>query len=871
MTLLERVQSWFRKKQVSGSLEDELRFHLEKEVELNIVRGMSGEEARRQALIAFGGVPQTREKVRETRWSSGLEALAQDSRYGWRKLAKSPGFTTVAVAMLALGIGGNTAIFTVINSVLLKPLPYPNGDRLVQIQETYIGGSGTASAANFRDWQEQNATFAQLAAYTGANMNLQDIASPERVNAILATASLFDALGARPLLGRTLLAADQESNNPQVAVISAGLWQRRFGADPGLVGKTITLDGQPYTIAGIMPADFRFPDVSEHPTDVWVPLRFTPKQVAQRGNHWLFVIGLMRPGVSPKSALADLKTVAKRLEAQYPEQAKRSVQIRALREYWVGSAGSALFALLGAVGLVLLIACANLANLLLARGAGRKREIAVRMALGASPGRVRRQFFTESLLLALAGGIAGAVVASAGVKALTSLAAHSLPRVGEVKLDLPVFFFLFGVSLLSGIIFGLAPALESSSVRFHDSLKATGVTSRHVSMKLRNALMVAEVALSLVLLVGAGLLIRTFYNLRNTDPGFVVDNVLTLHLSVPEKKYPGETVATGFYQPLLEKIKALPGVQSAGIISLLPIQDAWRNGAVRVEGRPVEEPGHETWAEIRTVSPDYFPALGIGLRQGRSFSEGDTSAARSVLLINDRLAKLCFPGEDPIGKRILFGSPWTIVGAVSDVKQVGLATPTQPELYFPYLQAPEELHGSMTLVVRSRVSPESVVGAVRDSVRSLDPGQPVYDVETMQQVIADSIADRRLYMILLGVFAGIALLLAVVGIYGVISFLVAQRTTEFGIRLALGAPPNHVLAWVLKQSLKLIFAGIALGLVGSFAATRVLGAFLFHVKATDPGTFAAFSLLLGGIALAATYVPAWRATRIDPMVALRHE
>jgi predicted permease len=874
MRVLDRIVVAFERRKTDTDLNEELRFHLEKEIELNAARGMSADEARRQALIAFGGVEQTKERVRRVRWTSFLETLLQDIRYARRTLAKSPGFTAVAIAILALGVGANTAIFTVIDAVLLKSLPYPNAARLVEIQETFNEqGSSPASLPNFRDWQEQSRSFAQLAGYFAINRNLQDVASPERVNAIVATANLFDTLGSRPVAGRTFIPADEEPANPRTAVIGGGLWHRRFGGDPGMVGKTITLDGEPYTVIGIMADDFTFPAVADHRTDVWLPLQPSQVLTEQRGNHWLTTLGLLRPGVDVTSANADLKTVAKRLAAQYPEQVTRSVLVQALQDYLIGSTRSALFALQGAVGLVLLIACANLANLLLVRTAARRREIGVRLALGASKARVARQFITESLLLALAGGVAGALVAYGGVKALAGLASHEVSRLAEVKFDLHAFLFLLGVSLLTGLLFGLAPALESSALNFHESLRTTSITasSRHVNMKLRDALMVSEVALALVLLVGAGLLIKTFYILRNTDPGFVTDNVLTLHLSVPEKKYPHQTVATGFYRPLLDKIKSLPGVQSAGMISILPIQRAWTNTLIQVEGRPKPEPGHELWSEFRLIDPGYFNTMGIPLRQGRTFQDSDTAASPGVLLINEELARRAFPNENPIGKRILFDEPSTIVGVVRNVKQAGLDISPLPELYISYLQDPDALHDEMTVVVHASLPPENLVSAVRNAVQSLDRGQPLYDIQTMRQVISASISTNRLYMLLLGVFAGMALLLAMVGLYGVISFLVTQRTTEFGIRLALGAQPSHVLAWVLKQSLRLIGVGIVIGLAASFAATRLLTSVLYEVKATDPGTFVALSLLLGGIGLAAVYLPARRATRVDPAAALRHE
>lgn len=873
MSLYMRLKNIFGARRRDSEMHDQFVFHLEAEIGKNIASGMTAEEARRQALIAFGGVQQTREAVHEVTLGGWLHSWAQDVRFGVRILRKSPGFTLVAILMLAVGIGGNTAIFSVVNAVLLRPLPYPNAKRLVEIRETYGKGVGTVSPPNFRDWSEQAMSFEQLVAFTGGSKNLQDISAPERVKFISATANLFQALGVQAARGRVFVPADQDPSKPPVAVISAGLWKRRFGADPRMVGTAITLDGEPYTVVGIMPDEFRFPAIGQDRTDVWLPLRLSPKEAQQRGNHWLFVLGLVKHGTRSEQAAADLKTVAARLAGRYPEDQGRSTLLLPLQEASVGAVRPELLSLLGAIGFVLLIACANLANLLLARAQIRRREIAVRIALGASRARVIRQLFTETLLLAISGGIAGAALAFLGVKGLVALAKNQIPRLMETAFDLRVFLFLVLLSLLSALLFGLAPAFESARVEFTQQLKASfaGFGTRQLTMKFRNGLIVAEVALTMVLLTAAGLLMKTFYLLSNTDPGFRTDHILTLHLNVPEKKYPSQAVADHFYQPLLEKVSALPGVQSAGMISMLPIQEAWSNSTVQVEGRPPVPQGQETWAEIRAVSPGYFSTMGISLRKGRNISEDDHAGNLRVLLINEELARECFPHEDPLGKRLLFPDPWTIVGVVSNVKQAGLDIRSLPEVYFPYLQVPELLHGSMVLVTHASVPPETMVSELRTAIRSIDPEQPIYDVETMGAVVAESISDRRLYMGLMAIFAVIALVLALTGIYGVISFLIAQRTNEFGIRLALGAHPRQLLASVLRQGLRMVAVGIVFGIAGSLAVTRVLESYLYGVKPTDSTTYIVSALVLALIAVAATYIPARKVTRVDPLIALRYE
>ena len=800
-----------------------------------------------------------------------LDDIRRDVRVGLRSLRRSPAFTLVAVLCLALGIGANAAIFSVINAVLLRPLPYAEPDRLVRIYESYgKGGQGSVSVPNFRDWREQGTAFSQLAAWQSGSFNLQGDPEPAHLQTVAATPNLFALLEARPLRGRAFAPGQDEHS---VAVVSERLWRTRFGADPSLVGRTVRLDGAPYTVIGVMPAAFDFPP-GETKTDVWTLFQPSEKQAGTRGAHFLAVVGRLREGMSLDQASAQLREVAARLEKAYPnQQTGRSVAVYPLRETVVGSSRPALLVLFGAVALVLLIACANVANLLLARAAVRRREVAVRLSLGASRTRLVRQFLAESLVLSLAGAVLGALLAGWSLSALAPLVQSALPLTGSIPLDGRVFAFLLAVAVLSGLAFGLVPALQASREDVRDTLSEAGkATASGGQQRFRSTLVVGEIALSLVLLIGAGLLLRGFLALSGTAPGLSAENVLTAHVAVPAEKLQGSALRV--FQPVLENVRRIPGVRSAAVVSMLPIQNAWTNAGYEVEGRPPSPPGQSPVAEWRVASPQFFETLGIPILQGRDFTENDGGLGKRLLIVNDSLARQQFPGENAVGKqlRIDAEAPHTIIGVVGSVRQAGLDHEPLPEIYFPHLMpGAESWLGDAILVVRTSVPPASVASAVREAVKSVDPGLPLFQVMTMEDVVSQSLASRRLNLWLLAIFAGMALVLSAAGLYGVISYLVAQRTREIGVRIAMGAQARDVLRLILGQGVRLTAVGIVLGLLGAVAFTRVLESLLYGVSARDPFTFAAIAALLALVALAATWLPARRASRVDPMVAIRNE
>jgi putative ABC transport system permease protein len=803
--------------------------------------------------------------------------MPHDLRVALRTLTRSPGFTALVVLTLALGIGANAALFSVVHAVLLRPLPYRQPERLVQIWETFEHGrgTGTVSFPNFRDWQQGVHAFESLAAYGRGSVNLQGAGDPERLSAIDATAGLFPELGVQPLLGRTFQPDEDASQAARVAVISEGLWRRRFGADPAVIGRSLTLDGQPTTVIGVMPASFTFPPGSVS-VELWRPYRPDSKMAGERGAHMLRVVGRLRPEITRERAEEELSAIAAHLAEQYPnEQAGRGVLLRPLHEAVVGTVRPALLLLLGAVGLVLLIACANVANLLLARAAGRRHDVAVRAALGASRWRLARHFLAESLVLAFGGAVLGSLVAYAGLRGFGVLAAGVLPNLGPIRLDGAVFAYLLGVALMTGLGFGLAPALRGSRPDLQRDLVEGGTKSTFGAghRRLRGALVVAEIALSLVLLAGAGLLLRAFLLLRATPPGFDPQNVLTLHVAVAGHSSGGEAW-TRLLVPALERLRAVPGVLAAGTISVLPIEGWGVNGNFTIEGRPAPPPGDGWRAELRAASPGFPEALGIPLREGRLFTEQDGTPGHKTVLINEALARRHFPGLDPLGQRLSLEEigAYEIVGILGDVRQSGLDREPEPEIHFPYRDT--GVMGwlpDMVLVLKTAVPPESVEAAARAAVAAVDPDQPLYSARTLKEIVADSLADRRLYLALLGTFAGLALVLAAAGIYGVLSHMVTLRTREFGIRMALGARRWDVLRLVLRQGLGLLGLGVGLGLGGALALTRLLQSLLYGVSATDPPTLVGVVAVLSAVALAACLMPARRATRVDPVVALHHE
>jgi putative ABC transport system permease protein len=870
-----RLQTLSDRDRFERDLDDEMKFHLEMETAKHVEQGMSPEEARALARRELGPVDRFKDEVRDVRGVTWLDDLQRDVRFGLRSLRRSPAFTLVAVLCLALGIGANAALFSVINSVLLRPLPYPEPERLVRVYETMAdsGPGGGAAVPNYRDWAAQSTAFEALTAWVRGSHNLQLSGEAQRIRTTEATPNLFRMLHARALRGRVFVPGQDEPGRSPVVVISEALWRQRFGGDPSLVGQAIRLDGAPYTVIGIMPASFAFPPLSREATDAWLLYEPQPVLAQSRSAHFLNVAGRLKPGSSLEQASAQLKQIAARIEKAFPrEQEGRSVLLQPLRESIVGRTRPALMILFSAVFLVLLIACANVANLLLARAAVRQREVAVRLALGAGRSRLVRQFLVESLVLALAGALLGLLLAYWGLTALAPLVKMALPLSGGMPLDGRVFLFLLAVAAFSGIAFGLVPALQASRGDVRESLAegAGRTTADGGQRRFRSALVVVEIALSLLLLIVAGLLLRGFLNVSKVNPGLVSQGVLTTHVALPGA---GSQNVPRFYRPMLERVRALPGVRSAAVISMLPVQSSGTSGSYAVEGRPPVPTPQMPMAEIRLASPGFFRSLGIPLLRGRDFDERDGDGKPSKIIVNDVLARKEFPGQNPLGQRIFYdGYSLEIIGVVGDVHQAGLDQAPLAEIYKPYTDTQyADLLSDMSLVEKTSGDPGAMAGDVQRAVHAVDPGVPLYAVLTMDQVISDSLASRRLMLWLLGLFAGIALILSAAGLYGVISYLVAQRTREIGMRMALGAQARDVLRLIMGQGAGLTAAGIVLGLLGALAATRVLENLLYGVSARDPLTFAGIAVLLALVALAATWLPARRAARVDPMVAIRNE
>ncbi len=801
-----------------------------------------------------------------------MQNLFQDLRYAGRMLVKTPGFSAIAILTLALGIGANSAIFSVVNAVLLRPLMYRDSEKLIRLYEGLPqGGTGSVSVPNLKDWREQNTVFSEIAAYQYGNFNLSMQDQPERIVGANVSPEFFDVLGTRAQLGRTFQKGEDQPGSNRVAVLSDALWRRNFAADANLVGRNISIGGENFSVIGIMPPQFKF-----FASQIWVPLVFTEKQLASRGSHAFNVLGRLKPERTLDQAKEEMATIARRLEQQYPDQQKnRTIQLVPLQEDNVRLIRPALFLLLAAVGLVLLIACTNVANLLLARAASRRSEIAIRAALGAKRGRLVRQFLTESVLLSLLGGLCGLLLAKWGTDVLVSMATGYLPAMTEISLDWRVMGFTLGLSLLTGMIFGMAPAMHISKTDLQDAIKDGGIrgASRRGSW-LRGLLVVAEVAAALILLVGAGLLLKSFLHLLRVNPGFRTENVLTMRISLPDGKYKSADTIAGFYRQLLDRVAPLPGVEASGVINLLPVLQAGYNGEFEIVGQEPDVSGKPPLVEIRAVSPDYFRALGVPLVNGRTFTARDQQGSEPVAIVNEAFAQRLIPNQNPLGKYIKDdeGPGIKIVGVVGDVKQFGLIAPTIPELYTPYTQPPGPgATQTMTLVVRTFGDPEALGPALRKEVLSVDPAQPVYEVQTMQAVIGKAVSYQRLNMQLLGIFATLAMILAVIGIYSVMSYQVSQHTHEIGIRMALGAQPWHVLRLILREGLALTLIGVVLGVAGAFALTRLLANLLFGVTASDPLTYVIVSLLLIFVALLACILPARRATKVDPLIALRYQ
>ncbi len=808
-----------------------------------------------------------------------MSTILQDVRYGARMLLKSPGFTAVAVLALALGIGANTAIFSVVNSVLLRSLPYSDPDRLVVIWETNPNLSeglrlrNEASPANFLDWKAQNTVFEDLGAYNWNTFNLTGGDQPEQLTGNPVTAGIFSTLGVKPLYGRVITPDDDREGAPPVVVLSHRLWQRRFGARAEVVGEQIALNNQSYTVVGVMPPEFEFPVAM---SELWVPMAFTKAAAERRQAHFLYTRARLKPGVTLAQAQAEMDTIAARLRQQYPDtNTDRGIRLVTLHEETVAQLRPALLVLMGAVLLVLLIACANVANLMLARATARHKEIAIRTALGASRWRVARQLLTESVLLALAGGLLGLLLALWGVDLLKSGVPENMTYMhgwNQIGLDARVLAFTLGVSLLTGIIFGLAPALQASKTDLHEGLKEGDRGSTGTRNRVRGLLVAFEMAISLVLLVGAGLMMRSVVKLLEVRPGFDPHNVLSVSLSLPRARYDNAQKVSDFVAQLQERVAAQPGVRSVGAVDLLPMAGSGQTTTFVVEGKPAPARGSEPEANYRVATPTYFSTLGIPVQKGRAFTAHDKADAPPVALINETMAREFFPGEDPIGRRLLDpdgqNPPTEIVGIVGDVKHWGLDDKPESFLYLPHAQVGGRF---ITLVARTDGDPAAMASAVRREVLALDKDQPVFDVKTMEQRIATTSAPRRLPMYLLGVMASVALVLAAVGIYGVVAYSVTQRTHEIGIRMALGAQRRDILSLVVRQGMLMATVGVGVGLVASYFLMKVMSGMLYGVSATDPVTFSGVALLLATVALLACLIPARRATRVDPMVALRYE
>jgi putative ABC transport system permease protein len=812
-----------------------------------------------------------------------MSTLLQDLKYGFRVLARNPGFTAVAILTIALGIGANTAIFSVVNAVLLRPLPYPQADRLEQVMRHYpVGNSAAVSATKFVFWKQHNRVFSGLAAYNiiSAGFNLTGDGQPEHITGIRVSTDFFRVLGVPPALGRDFNEEEERPGGPNVAIISNALWRQRFGGDPSTIGRVISLSGTPYNVVGVMPAGFE----SNPAAEVWLPL--SPVLNPQERSNLFLVLGRLRPGITSERAQADMARTGEEFRRQYPNLIDKteSVAVMNYQRSLVGDARPALLVLMGAVGLVLLIACANVANLLLARAIGRSKEFAVRTAMGADRSRLVWQLLTESVILGLAGGGIGLLLCEWGMRGMLGLVPESLPQIARAGIDTTTLAFTVLIALAAALLFGLAPAFQISQVSLTDSLREGGgrATGGVRHDRLRSLLVVGEFALSLVLLASAALLIETFINLGGVNPGFDPQNVLTMKVSLVDSKYNATSTVTQFFRQVLDRTRATPGVASAAFVNSLPMELA-PDLPFQIAGRKDNSSGDAEW---RMITPNYFSAMRIPLLQGRTFKEGDNAHSAGVVMINQVLAKEFFPNQNPIGQHLTIGGGMgpefadegrEILGVVGDTKEEGLSNPARATVFIPWAQLPDPLNRlgnqlmSPCLVVQTRVSPMSLSGIIAKQVLDADATQPVFQIQSLATIVGGSIARQHFDMILLEIFAALALLLASIGIYGVISHAVTQRTHEIGIRMALGAQKSDVLKMVMRQGFKLVLMGVGIGIVGALALTSFMASLLYGVKPTDPLTFIAVSLVLIAVALAACYIPARRAAKVDPMVALRYE
>ncbi|HTT64144.1 MAG TPA: ABC transporter permease [Bryobacteraceae bacterium] len=876
-----RAHSLLHGSSADAELQREIEIHVQQLTHEAMAAGMAEVEARAMALREFGPIDQIKEKCRETRRVNWIQDFVHDLRYGLRMLRESPGFTAVAVLTLALGIGANTAIFSIVDAVLLRSLPYAEPDQLVLMFDVPLKQPDALSAISYRDFSEcrdQNRVFSEMAGNAFHDLTLTGAGEPSIVNTADVTPEVFSLLNAKPLAGRTLLPEDGKRGAAAVAVLSENLWRSRFGSNPGLIGQSIDLDMRSFTVVGILPASFRYPEGAPH-QDVWISVMQDPlfgPLTSAPGVRLLGVIGRLKPGVSLAKAQAEMDTLSARLAKEFPEDSGLTIRIRPYRQVVVRNVKSALLILLSAVGLLLLMACANIANLLLSQATSRGREIAVRIALGASRGRIVRQVLTESALLGLLGGVAGVLLAAGAVWSLQPFLPPDLVRISSIHIGGPVLGFALLLSLAAALGFGLAPALLATPSNLQTNLKEGGErTGQRGGRHVRSFLAVAEISLAMVLLVAGGLLIRSFALVTSVNPGFDPNNVTEAEVSLPQFQYSRPQQWTAFSGELLTRLHAQPGFEDSALAAPLPMD---RQGAATfafsIVGNPPLPPGKSTTADYATVSPGYFRVMRIPLLRGRFFSDQDSASNPNVAIISEALARRHFPNQDPIGRQMRFGFPPNsnvpreIVGIVGDVRDVSLSQKPGPMMYVPFAQAP--LYGG-EVVVRSSLSASSVAATIRQAVHSIDKDLPVTDVESFPDVLGQSISRERFRTFLLGSFSAIALLLAAVGIFGVISYSASQRTHEIGIRMALGAQRQDVLRLILGQGAKLALLGLGVGVVFALLLTRWMASLLYSVSATDPLTFGAVAIVLLGVAVTACYIPARRAVRVDPMVALRYQ
>jgi putative ABC transport system permease protein len=879
--LASLLKNLFRREHVDRDLDAEVSAHLDLLTEEKLHQGLRPADARRAARLELGGVEQVKEEVRAARTGAWLDTLWRDICYGARMLRKNPGFTTVAVLTLALGIGANTAIFSVVYAVLLKQLPYPEPDRLISIAETDPDTPNpiTVDFTTTYDLRARSQSFQSMSLYRSGGGAIVENGEPERLIGLRVNYDFFDTLGVKVVLGRTFRPEEDRPDTRHEAILTHELWARRFGADPQILGRTIHLSDSAFTVVGVLPSSFRaqtIPNTQDLP-EIFTPLGYDlADPSACRGCQHLHLVARLKPGVPLGRAKAELNAVMRGIVREHPNEYARdtSVIMEPLRERIVGRVGTALWVLLGAVGFVLLIACSNVANLMLARATGRTREIALRAALGASRWRLGCQLLTESLLLSLAGGAAGVLLAWWGTSMLASLGPAQIPRVDEIRMDATVLVFGLGASLLTGVLFGLGPAMRASRVDLNEALKDAGKTtagrSRH---GIRNALVTVEIALAFVLVVGAGLMAKTFIRLTNVNPGYDPHNVLTLSTYVYGERYKKPEAELGYYRQVMERLQAIPGIEGVAMTSTLPLGNFDRRG-FHIQDRRLANESDAPSPDAYSVSPAYFQVMKIPLKRGRPFTGEDGPTSPHVALISESCARSQFPGEDPVGKHIQLGGrhedkPWlTIVGVVGDVRQYALDRPPVMEAYIAQAQ---DLSFGYNLVARTTGDPRQMEQAVRAAFLEVDKTQPIFFVKPMEDYVAASLADRTFTLALLALFGVMALALAAIGIYGVISYVVNQRTREVGIRIALGAERRDVLTMVLRQGLTLVGLGLGVGFAASLVLTRLLASLLFEVRPTDLGTSLAVALVLATVALIASYLPARRAASVDPMIALRYE